>query len=367
MARVSRIKGVVLRVRELPSGNQQQYLDVHRDGERWTETVPFGLLTGDRIQDKEARIRGEEYFKKRVAEFDNGHGVSAVKKNKESFIQYCEDLADKRLSENTKISWRNAIAHLKKFRNGDTLTFAQLNRELFEDYREYLLKEAKPRLSPNSAQIYLARVKTALHQAVDEARLPRDPSAKVTIKKKDKLPVHLTLEEVQKLSETPCANEQVKAAFLFSCFTGLRYSDVDALTWDKIWDGHIEFSQRKTDAAERLPLSAEALRILKMQKNAVPSPNIRRVFPDNSVFFMPTQPVVDKQLKKWAKVAGISKVISFHKSRHTFATLSLTSGVDLYTTSKLLGHRNLQTTQIYAKVVDEKKRQAVLMLPTLRK
>ena len=60
-------------------------------------------------------------------------------------------------------------------------------------------------------------------------------------------------------------------------------------------------------------------------------------------------------------------MISFHKSRHTFATLSLSSGVDLYTTSKLLGHRNLQTTQIYAKVVDEKKRQAVLLLPTLRK
>jgi site-specific recombinase XerD len=132
-----------------------------------------------------------------------------------------------------------------------------------------------------------------------------------------------------------------------------------------IRDGYLEFSQRKTGDAERLPLSDEAKRILKRQEGAQPSPNLHRTFPENAVFFMPKQSVVDKQLKKWAKDAGITKTISFHKSRHTFAPLALSSGVDLYTTSKLLGHRNIQTTQIYAKVVDEKKKQAVAMLPTL--
>ena len=192
-----------------------------------------------------------------------------------------------------------------------------------------------------------------------------DPSVNITIMKKYKLPIHLALEEIRKLSNTSCANDQVKSAFLFSCFTGLRYSDVDALTWDNIRDGYIEFSQKKTGDAERLPLSDEARRILKRQEAAKPSPNLHRTFPENAVFFMPKQSVVDKQLKKWAKDAGITKTISFHKSRHTFATLALSSGVDLYTTSKLLGHRNIQTTQIYAKVVDEKKKQAVAMLPTL--
>jgi integrase len=158
----------------------------------------------------------------------------------------------------------------------------------------------------------------------------------------------------------------VKQAFFFSCFTGLRYSDVDALTWDKVKNGFIEFSQQKTGDAERLPLSDEAKRILKQQEKAEPSPNLRREFAKNSVFFMPTQPVVDKQLKAWAKAAALDKRISFHKSRHTFATLSLSAGVDLYTTSKLLGHKNLQTTQIYAQVVDEKKKQAVSMLPSLK-
>ena len=114
-----------------------------------------------------------------------------------------------------------------------------------------------------------------------------------------------------------------------------------------------------------MPLSKEAQRILKQQETAKPSPNLRRALLKNQVFFMPTQPVVDKQLKAWAKAAEIGKSISFHKSRHTFATLSLSSGIDLYTTSKLLGHKNLQTTQIYTKVIDEKKKQAVSMLPTI--
>ena len=211
----------------------------------------------------------------------------------------------------------------------------------------------------------MCELRTALHKAVRDGILSADPSVSVTIKKRNKLPVHLSLEEIQLLSKTQCANDQVKAAFLFSCFTGLRYSDVDALTWNNIRDGYIEFLQRKTGEAERLPLSGEAKRILSKQEAAKPSLNLHRTFPENSVFFVPKQPVVDKQLKKWAREAGITKTVSFHKSRHTFATLALSSGVDLYTTSKLLGHKNIQTTQIYAKVVDEKKKQAVAMLPTL--
>lgn len=374
MPKVRGIKGVRLRIRELPSGNKQQYLDIHepgnpeaatpeeRKGRRWTEVVPYGLLVGNPIQDKEAKIRAEEFLRQRIAEREAGHTGNKSKEVRKSFVGYCEKLKMQQQNENTRISWSGAIKHLQTYAGGN-VSFANLNPQFFRDFKTYLLKTAK--LSPNSAKTNLARIKQALHEAMKEGQLQRDPSSTVSIKKQDKLPVHFSIEEVRKLSKTPCPNDQVKQAFLFSCFSGLRYSDVDHLTWDKIRDGFLEFSQQKTGDPERMPLSEEAKRILKQQENARPSPNLRREFLKNQVFFMPTQPVVDKQLKAWAKAAEIGKVISFHKSRHTFATLSLSSGVDLYTTSKLLGHKNLATTQVYAKVIDEKKQQAVGMLPTL--
>lgn len=355
---------VKLRKRKRENGKVYVYLDIYQHGSRKTEML--GVLSGDRFHDKEdLKLFNEIRVKREHDLLGAAHGVMGTYKKRESFIRYCETLAELREAENTRASWRQAIDHLKTF-GGEQIVFASLSRQFFERFRDYLLKEAK--LSPNSAQIYLARIKTALHQAVADNILPVDPSASVKIQKKDSLPVHLTLEEVQQLSETPCPNDQVRAAFLFSCFAGMRYSDVEALTWDKVKGGekpYIEFRQQKTRQSERLYLSEEAARILEGQKAAKPSDNLVRTFKPGTVFFMPSQPVADKQLKKWGAAAGIDKRLSFHKARHTFATLSLSSGVDLYTTSRLLGHKNIATTQIYAKVVDEKKRQAVGMLPTL--
>ena len=338
------------------------YLDVYRgQGNRNTELL--AILTGDKFHDHETLRMCQELRNQREKElFTDAYGIYGKHNRKKNFISYCEELAEKQKSPNTRLSWGNAIKHLQTF-GGENLIFGELNQQFIEDFREYLLNKVK--LSPNSAQVYLARIKTALRRAVSQNILPNNPAANVSIKGKAKLPVHLSIEEIRKLNKTHCANDQVKVAFLFACFTGLRYSDVQALTWDKIRDGYLEFSQQKTGEAERMPLSEQAKEILKAQETAKPSPNLRRKIPKNSVFFMPTQPVIDKQLKAWAKAAGITKSISFHKSRHTFATLSLSSGVDLFTVSKLLGHRDLQSTQIYAKVIDEKKKQAVNMLPTI--
>lgn len=289
-------------------------------------------------------------------------GISLGDKRKQSFIAYYEDLIDSKNSENTKSSWQNALTHFKNFA-GETVTFGTLTREKLEQFKRYLLKLES--VSPNSAQVYFSRIKTALNQAVKDGIIPSNPAAFITIRKVERLPVFLTLEEVQKLATTPCGNEHVRNAFLFSCFSGLRYSDLISLTWDNIRDGYIEFRQQKTGRSERLPLSPQAREILIWQQKAARSPRTKQERHENAVFFLPRQSVIDKLLKKWAKDAKIGKSLSLHKARHTFATLSLASGIDIYTTSKLLGHKNLQTTQIYARVVDEKKRQAVELLPTL--
>jgi site-specific recombinase XerD len=288
------------------------------------------------------------------------HGLTGTHNRKASFIKYLNEQAELRTSPNSKASWKQAVKHFENFA-GETVTFGDLTPHLFDKFKTYLLNK----VSANSALTQLTRIKTALNQAVSENLIPVNPANRTTIRKKETLPVHLSIKEIRKLAKTECANDQVKQAFLFSCFSGLRYSDVDRLTWDKVKGEYLEFTQTKTGEPENLPLSGEALRILKRQKKAKPNPNLERNLPQNIVFFLPAQGVLDRQLKKWGKAAGITKSLSFHKARHSFATIALSSGIDIYTVSKLLGHKNLATTQIYAKVVDEKKRKAIGKLPGL--
>lgn len=362
--------GVKLRERELPSGKVQLYLDIYRGGRRQFEALGMFYLPErgkdaklNRFHNKETEKQAKAIEAKRQLDFQSEmYGIIGTHNRRSSFITYIETLKDSHTSENTRLSWGNAIEQLKDFA-GEMVTFGDLSRKFFEEFKAHLLNN---NVSPNSAQVYLARIKTALNQAVRDNILAFSPARDVTIRKQDRLPVFLTLEEVKKLSDTPCGNDQVKRAFIFACFTGLRYSDVDRLTWDKVRGEYLTFEQEKTGSAERLPLSPEAQRILQEQKTAAKNPNLNRQLPENVVFFLPSQPVLDKQLKKWAKAAELGKTISFHKARHTFATLSLSSGNDLYVTSKLLGHKNIQTTQIYARVIDEKKKEAVAKLPTLR-
>jgi len=177
------------------------------------------------------------------------------------------------------------------------------------------------------------------------------------IKKPETKREYLTIQEVKKLYKTKCSNQEVKDAFIFSCFTGLRYSDVINLTWNNISNDKIEFKQRKTGGVEYLPISQTAKDILvKRQKGKNKS---------KLIFNVPTKVGIFKHIKNWVKDAGIKKRVSFHTARHTFATMTLTQGVDLYTVSKLLGHKDISTTQVYAKIIDSKKDEAVHKLPHL--
>jgi integrase len=172
---------------------------------------------------------------------------------------------------------------------------------------------------------------------------------------------YLTIEELKILMDIPCVNNQVKDAFIFACFTGLRLSDVRSLSWGKIRqmpDGkslYVHTVMQKTQKSVNVPLSSMALRFLPEKGDA-----------DTPVFNLPaSDAVISYHLKKWVKAGKINKKITFHCSRHTFATMMLTLGADLYTTSKLLGHANVTTTQIYSKIIDKKKVETVNLVDGL--
>ncbi len=169
----------------------------------------------------------------------------------------------------------------------------------------------------------------------------------------------MTFEELQALAVTDCKYEVVKRAFLFSCLTGLRWSDVFKLTWNEVRDEYDEhrifFTQQKTDDLEYMYISKQARELLGERNYSNP-----RVFV-NLNYGTGT----NTEILRWCMKAGITKHITFHCARHTAATLLLEAGADLYTVMKVLGHKDIRTTQIYAKIVDKRLKEASNLLPTL--
>ena len=275
----------------------------------------------------------------------------------QNFVAYFKSLADKRKASNHD-NWVSAYNYLETFTKGN-LKFAGLNETFCNEFKEYLLttksnKSSKTTLAQNSAVSYFNKLKATLKQAYKVGYLTSDLNAKIKpIKQAETRRNFLTIEELNSLVKTECNNPLLKRAALFSALTGLRFSDIKNLVWKQIVftknEGfRIDFDQQKTDGVEYLPISEQAYSLLGERKE-----------PTDKVFKGLTYSAHEnKHLFQWIGAAGITKKITFHCFRHTFATLQLSKGTDIYTVSKMLGHRELKTTQIYAKIIDQTKREA---------
>ena len=305
-------------------------------------------------------LRQKEFDNAELYTDDDNRKVEAKQKAETNFILYFEKLAYKRnknRSESILLSWLCVYDYLKKF-GGETLLFANLTESWCEDFKEFLLttksrKSSEAILAQNTAVTYYSIFKAALKKAFVDGYLTTDLSAKTKgIKLLETRREFLTIEELNKLAETPCNNPTLKKAALFSALTGLRLSDVQKLTWKElVFDGSlykINFTQKKTKGVEYMPISEQAYGIC--GEKGEPNALVFEKLPDSAWISSP--------LKHWVESAGINKKITFHCFRHTFATLQLTNGTDIYTVSKMLGHKDLKVTQIYAKIVDETKQKA---------
>ncbi len=275
----------------------------------------------------------------------------------QNFVTYFKTLADKRKASNHD-NWVSAYNYLESFTKGN-LKFADLNERFCNEFKEYLLtsksnKSGKTTLAQNSAVSYFNKLKATLKQAYKDGYLNTDLNAKIEpIKQAETRRNFLTIEELNSLVKTECNNPLLKRAALFSALTGLRFSDIKNLVWGEIHhsieNGYsIQFTQQKTKGVEVLPISEQAYSLLGERKETT-----------DKVFEGLTYSAYEnKHLAQWIGAAGITKDITFHCFRHTFATLQLSKGTDIYTVSKMLGHRELKTTQIYAKIIDQAKREA---------
>ncbi|EMR02528.1 tyrosine-type recombinase/integrase [Cesiribacter andamanensis] len=311
----------------------------------------------DREHNRETKGLAENIKAKRQLEIQAGnYGFLASKKKAAEFIPYFEQQAQKRTG-NTLKCWSVSLDHFKNFA-GDNLTFLDITETLINDFREYLLRlEPKlnlrvKRLSQNTARHYYQVVKTVLKEAYKEGYLDKDLTVRVQpIKTKETSKNFLTLEELQKLASTDFYMPVLKNAALFSALTGLRYGDIKKLSWGEVQESGgkyiIHIRQEKTADNLALPISKQAYELLgERGEDRAP------VFAGLTYFH------ASVKLKEWLLTAGITKPITFHSFRHTYATLQLSAGTDLFTLSKMLGHRSISMTQVYAKIVDKLKEDA---------
>lgn len=369
-----------LRQRKTASGNISLYLDIYLNGKRTYEFLKMHLIPertrADRERNRETLKLADAIRAKRVVELRNGQfGFQNRPSASIRFFDYYREMCEKRLGEESRGNWGNwfsCLHHLKKYEKRETITLGEITPEWVQGFKDYLENDAvawghdfrkrikdKP-LARNSKLSYFNKLRACLNQAYEEQIIPTNPLRGIEgFKPEEGTRMYLTLDEVRKLAKTECEYPQIKAAFLFSCLTGLRRSDVLRLTWGDIHKQgdftRIIFRQKKTSGQGYLDISPQAAELMG-----------ERGLPDEHVFTDIHSPsCTNNTLKLWVARAGINKTITFHCARHTFATLMLDIGTDIYTVSKLLGHRDLSTTQIYAKVMDKNKQAAVASIPTI--
>ncbi len=352
---------IVCNVKEkiLKNGTGSLFLDLYINGKRSRETLSIYTSGKKRktLEDKNSWALAEKVKAKKITEIAEGnYGFEKSATKKACFVSYFRKITEeeeRQYNEGEKNAktfhtYRSTLKRLESF-TGGSLPFGQLDVKWLESFKAYLIRELP---SPRTQSTYFAKIRAVINRAYRERVIQYNPVPAVKqISKEQSEKVYLLEQEVVKLVNTPCKQTIWKKAFLFSCFTGLRLSDVSNLTWDKVKGNTLHFRQQKTGGYEYLPMSKTALNILKSLEDK-----------DSEKVFAGLEVGMGKRgyyLKRWALSAGIDKPITYHSSRHTYATMLLTKGVDLYTVSKLLGHQDIATTLIYAKIIDKVKDNAV--------
>lgn len=360
---------VTIRYKEIKNGNQSIYFDIYQNGKRKyffpklylvPERTPF-----DKEQNKET-MRAVNALKSKMI-IDITNEIGDVKKKKSISLGFCIDKVLERnsIAELTRMKYLSVRKVLNEFDDVDNLSLSKIDVDWCRSFVHFI-DSHKTSTGKSFSQNYKASLmlilKFFLNYAVRNEWIESNPLSRL---QPDSLPKskngqrqYLTIEELDIL-ENSSYDDEFKHPFLFSCYTGLRYSDITKLRWNEIKTNngkkYIEIVQKKTREVVCVPLTERALKHLPDRENSDPI----------YVFDVPLQVRFERHLKQWMESVGINKHITFHCARHTFATTLLSLGADLYTTSKLLGHTNISTTQIYAKIVDKKKEETMALLDNM--
>lgn len=369
---------VSLRQKKISKGRASLYLDfypqiIHPSSGKPTRREFLGSYiiekpsnNNDKLKNSQTLLIAEQIRHRRENELNKPEVYGEFEKEilrlksigEEDYVKYFYKKTQKKKGSNYN-SWISTYNYLNAFTNG-SLKFSEINESFLNDLKEYLqttnnLRHNNKPLTQNSSSSYFNKIKSSLRDAFRDGKLKTDINRLVkSIPSKDGNRTYLTNEELIKLNKTHFDDDVLKRASIFSALTGLRYSDIQKLIWSEIFyeenAGYkIKYTSKKTKEDDYLPISNDAFNLLGERKN-----------PKDKVFAgLIYSAHKNKQIKSWVKSAGIDKEITFHCFRHTFATLLLSKGVSIYVISKLLLHKNIKTTAVYAKVIDKDKMDAV--------
>lgn len=344
--------GKRIHIREFEYLKRYQYLDPKTAGEK--------------KNNRENLAFAEDVFAIRKANFAQGkYGIKNNIKAKRPFLDYFKEQADEKINSVKNYgTWTSAYIHLKNIISPNFI-FEEINDDFIKRVRYYFNIEARTKsqlpLSANSKYTYYNKFKACLRSAFDDGYVAVNFANKVKgFEQAESQREYLTFNELQNLVNTPCKYPILKNAFIFSCLTGLRWSDCNTLMWSEVRDEgpnlfRVNFRQEKTDGVEYLYISKQARNLLGARHG-----NSDRVF-----IGLKYSAVYNNEIVRWCNRASVFKHITFHSARHTNAVLLLENGADLYTVQKRLGHKEIKTTAIYAKIVDEKMRESAHIIPEL--
>jgi integrase len=352
-----------LRQRKRDSGRISLYLDIYVKGKRKCETLNLYLEPGDSREIKEHNrqqlalaetIRAQRLIELRNRRYHlNDEGISSP-----YLLDYYKGVFARKSANkatNTMLVWRSAYNYLRDYPHAD-IAMDEIDKHWVTAFVEWL----SDKVAVNTARLYLTKYNAMFRQAVTDGILLRNPMDGIERPKGEESErEYLTIEEVRAMAATDCKENEIKRAFLFSCLTGLRFSDIVALRWGDVrQQGHfvrLVYRQQKTGKQEHLDISPQAVQYMGERGE------------DNALIFKQCTTSVryNLLLREWAKAAGIKKHITFHSGRHTFAVMMIDLGTDIYTVSKMLGHKDIKTTQIYADLLDKRKQEAVLRIPQI--
>ncbi len=380
MARTKKAKRetsfVTLRKKARAKGRVVLYLDIYKDGNRRYEFLNLYLVPeineATKVQNKNTMQAALAIRNQRELEVIQGKGgLTPTTFSKMLLLDWLEQYRQQKLktgqSGERAAFITKVMTHLKAYK-GDGVRISDVDEKYCKGFVNYLATAKVGRSTKNggclssiTANNYFQAFTSALNEAVRKKLIPVNPVQ--YLNREDKKPIKsersnrtfLTIDEVRKLMETDCKNQMIKCAFLFSCFTGLRVSDIKNMRWSNIKerDGvkYLDITMQKTKEPITIKLNKQAESLLPLRGET------------DEVFNLPFyEATINENLKRWAKRAGIDKNVCYHMSRHTFATMELTMGVDLYVVSKLMGHHEVGVTQVYADIINKQREDAVDML-----
>ena len=383
---------ITLRQKHIKNGNISLYLDYYEKGKREYEFLDLYLIP-DNAPDahklnnatlkKATAIRAERVINPASRFCKQGNAVEKKAVNTPKLTEWIQTQYENKV----KAGYSNAvlwnIIHIKKliedylaFSKKKEPTLGKVDKKFIIGFLHYLkndhvnptYRNSVRHLSDGSLKQYQQRLIAILNDAVKEQLIEKNPFDELSGQELFSTPessrIFLTIDELKKfmeakkcLSRTIIAKEN-QMAFVFGCFTGLRISDIRALRWCDIQGingiPHVRSTMIKTKKPLFLPLSMNAMLWLpKRDENAKDT--------DHVFTKLPKQSSLNDFVQRLAKSAGINKHITFHTSRHTFATLTLKACKDLFVVSKLLGHANINTTKVYAEVMESSLEEAISM------